>query len=62
MQMSAAYVFGVEIKNNPDVRKKNKKVIFKKEILFNFLGQIKLKKQFRLKTVASSFRFIFKGS
>jgi len=42
--------------------KKNKKIIFKKVILFNFLGQIKLKKQVRLKTATSSFRFIFKGS
>ena len=42
--------------------KKNKKLIFKKEILLNFLDQIKLKNCFKSKKMPSAFRFTVKGS
>jgi len=42
--------------------KKNKKIIFKRKILFNSLGQIKLKSGFKPKNVPFIFQFISKGS
>ena len=42
--------------------KKNKKIIFKKEILINQCGQIKFKKRFIAQKVTNYFRIIFQGS
>jgi len=42
--------------------KKNKKVIFKKEILINKLGQLKFKKRFISKDTINYFRTLFTGS
>jgi hypothetical protein len=42
--------------------KKNKKVIFKKEIIINKLGQLKLKKRFISKDTINFFRTLFQGS
>ena len=42
--------------------KKNKKIIFKRKILFNTLGQIKLKSGFKPKNIPFIFQFISKGN
>jgi hypothetical protein len=42
--------------------RKTKKIIFKKEIVINKSGQIKLKKRFLLKETINYFRFLVQGS
>jgi hypothetical protein len=42
--------------------KKNKKIIFKKELLINQLGQIKFKKRVISPIITNYFRIIFQGS